>query len=589
MPGGRRLVGLFLPLLLLAVVWHVPSRQAYEVVQAGETWTYGGGELSRHAGVPFLRLRGSSYEMGLQYGVLLKEEIAASLANMEKSKASLLDGLPWYLKPFKRAMLRAALRSYAKRLPSLYTQELAGMAEGSGQSFEDFLYYAFGPEIFTMGCSALLKRIGDRVVLARNLDYAPPSLGRFPAVVEFNPTGRRRFTSVGLVGYLGVLTGINDAGVGIALTAVNMYRKHATADMPIGYKLREILESAADLGDVDRILDGYAAEQGWTLTVCNAGRDGAIYDLACGKLVRNDLAGGDHIHVTNAFYDYGLRHRYMTVEAATHPTNLARYRTIARRLKACPGGVDGLIDVLADASFCGREQVLSAANLTVNNCFTLQSVVLDPAGGGLYFSSAPGFAGFAPFFRYDLQDRAVSDYRPEAPIDAESRLEIAGYADEATRRLLAADMAGLLSSMPLDSLGLNLMQLGLLVDAWAQAPDLIDAAALLGAVERIIPPYEEFALVHLWRAAILLRLGRRGEAVESLEKILALPVRYDCTDLAAHALLAEAYYRNMDASHGAEHAGLGLSLLNDYALGREERRLQRVLTLLCYGRRDPGD
>jgi hypothetical protein len=49
----------------------------------GEKIKYGNGSLAYFDGVPFLKLAGSNYEMGLQYGVLMKERLQAMAASQD--------------------------------------------------------------------------------------------------------------------------------------------------------------------------------------------------------------------------------------------------------------------------------------------------------------------------------------------------------------------------------------------------------------------------------------------------------------------------------------------------------------------------
>ena len=83
-----------------------------EVAQDGEVKRFHSGVLYRYPGIlPMLEVSGSHYEMGLQYGVLLREEILSSLDSYVKI-------LRWNAENFgvPHRMLLSAFRRRAKKM-----------------------------------------------------------------------------------------------------------------------------------------------------------------------------------------------------------------------------------------------------------------------------------------------------------------------------------------------------------------------------------------------------------------------------------------------------------------------------------------
>lgn len=381
------------------------------VYRGSSVWTFGRGELRRFGRVPFLWLRGTPREIGLQYGVLLREELRQAYAQLRAHLGRMSGALPWYLRPFGGLLARSGLHNLAERLPVAYCEELRGLAEGAGLDYEEVLLGACGPEVLGMGCSTILMRAGGRPLLGRNLDYFPAWLGSLPAVVHLAPPGKRRVSMIGFVGYLGVLTGMNDRGIALALNAVP-FGARMGGDAPIGYKLREILETAGGLDEVEKHLTDYAPEQGWAVSICSAADNaGAIYDLAGADRAKTELGPATAIYVTNVFRDEGFRRRHMGLLEAASPTVQARTDRLRELAHPDPDGVDGLLRVLADDGCYGRQGVRSALALVLNHGHTLQTVVLDPGEGAVYFSSAPGFAGFARVLRHEAGTGETLLYR----------------------------------------------------------------------------------------------------------------------------------------------------------------------------------
>lgn len=58
-----------------------------------------------HYGIPFLYLEGNNYEVGLQYGTLLKSELKAMHEEFEKFKDQMMENEIRYLPPWKSIVL----------------------------------------------------------------------------------------------------------------------------------------------------------------------------------------------------------------------------------------------------------------------------------------------------------------------------------------------------------------------------------------------------------------------------------------------------------------------------------------------------
>jgi hypothetical protein len=77
------------------------------------------GELSYSCGYPLLKLRGSYYNMGLQYGVLLRKEISGLYGRNSDRKAEVMRVLPWYMRPVGGLIIALVAGYSALRIPRL--------------------------------------------------------------------------------------------------------------------------------------------------------------------------------------------------------------------------------------------------------------------------------------------------------------------------------------------------------------------------------------------------------------------------------------------------------------------------------------
>lgn len=101
------------------------------------------------------------------------------------------------------------------------------------------------------GCSvAVAMPLGHRPLrIARNMDFAPAdALGRGTLVTIARGGGTRAVASVGWPGFVGIVSGMNDAGV-TACVLVNLSDSARRPGEPICVRLRRVLERAATLDE----------------------------------------------------------------------------------------------------------------------------------------------------------------------------------------------------------------------------------------------------------------------------------------------------------------------------------------------------
>ena len=86
--------------------------------------------------VPLLEVSGTHYEMGLQYGVLLRPEIKNALESYERIFTWTASTLGSPAHAFHE-MIRKRTEVLLKKLPGRFVEELQGVSEGAGLAFED--------------------------------------------------------------------------------------------------------------------------------------------------------------------------------------------------------------------------------------------------------------------------------------------------------------------------------------------------------------------------------------------------------------------------------------------------------------------
>ncbi len=395
-----------------------------KVVADGGVRKFRKGELSYSCGYPLLRLRGSYYSMGLQYGVLLRDEIEGLYGRNNGRKAEVMKALPWYMRPAGGFIMALVAGYSALRIPRKYRRELLALSRGSGVRFMDIATTAFGGVVFDAACTSVLAGGKNGIIHAQNLDFEPAYLGTFPVIVEYNHPGKLRYMQLGIAGVPGIFHGMNEKGISVTVNYGDGTYNKDNNGLPMGYKLREILERAENLDDVQRILHETGPDElGWIVTAASASENyGAVFDIFNGEIIRSGFSGERCKFVLNNIFspertgNYDLSKKYLRISRGEGLYNLAREKRI-QKITGKKGirSVDDMIDFLRDYDFYGYKKFCGSMNATIVNERTLHTIIFDHSEGVVYLSSAKGYSSLSRIVRYDFRKGEISSYRDPAP------------------------------------------------------------------------------------------------------------------------------------------------------------------------------
>lgn len=531
--------------------------------------TFGAGSLEYREGIPFITLSGDYYDMGYQYGTLMKDEIRTAYGEMQKSIEAFFTMVPTVLRPLARLMYNCKASKKEKTIPPRYRDELRGFADATGIDYDSVIRTIFSSDIVgNLGCTSIVARCGDTMIHGRNLDFPPTTLGRYPLITEYRPGGKKGYTLLGVVGYLPALSGMNDAGISITLNISFLVDENKKAGMPVGYKIRDILESASTMNDVDSLMKGYASDGGWFFTVASAAdKTGAVYDIAGSEIMKSSLAS-NFIFVENKFLHEELNYRYKQIEesAADYNENrICRVRGMGRRVKS----VDDMAAILMNTDYYGYQNAYG--KFTVNNYETVQSMMLLPGSGDIYFSFAPMFAGYAKMIVYNRKNGTVSVYRQADP--RINCAEVSNLLVSADR--MYADPRGALAEIRPEQA--NLLQIGFAYLLWNFNDNLCNFPKLIPAIDRYLARYPDDASLIKMKGDALIAAKRYTEAVPVLEKGLQSTIAAAADTMKINALLARAYHALGQSDRASQHAGAALEVLERYRLNKAQKKLKREL------------
>ena len=196
-------------------------------------------------GVQILLLAGSPYEMGYQQGTLFKPQVQKFIKHIlfvAQAAESVKGGGGF------NGSLDAALQRAGKFIDKRYFEEMQGLADGAGIDVKDVQLTNIFPELFHCSGFALFGKAtqGGTLYHGRILDYMTEvGLQDYALLTIAKPKGFNAFVTVGYVGFLGSVTGMNDKQV--AFGEMGGRGEGKWDGMPMSFLMRKGFEETATL------------------------------------------------------------------------------------------------------------------------------------------------------------------------------------------------------------------------------------------------------------------------------------------------------------------------------------------------------
>jgi isopenicillin-N N-acyltransferase-like protein len=270
--------------LRVGLVWLI---FASSVLRAGERSpydeaTYQKGELTYIHGLPVLIVEGTPEEIGRQKAALTAEAVR-ELADYPRRlfrQIGLADRWP---------KLVEMGRSLLPQFPPQHLRELRAFADKSGMDGELGLVANTMADTYRggFGCSSLIVA-ADRSatggpLFGRNLDfYTLGILDQYSLVTVYRPEGKHAFVSIGFPGLFGCLSGMNDAGLALAVHEVFLARDGSPMFNPKGtpytFCFRRMLEECTSVQEAEALLRATERTTLLSLAVCDR-RTAAVLEM----------------------------------------------------------------------------------------------------------------------------------------------------------------------------------------------------------------------------------------------------------------------------------------------------------------------
>jgi len=267
---------------------------------------HGKGELRYINNVPVAIFAGTPQEIGEQHAVLLANPGSELLKFPRNFLADSGLELLWPLAV-------QAGKTLLLKSPARHQEELKAISETSGLDGDALAVANTLLELRRLGCSTLIvepsRSATGGPLFGRNFDF--PSLGmldRFSLVTIYRVDGQHAFASVGFPGLVGVLSGMNDAGLSVA--TLDVYHsadgspRFDPTGVPLAFVFRQILEECTTVAEAEALLQQCKATTCANLAVCDQ-QQGVVFEITPKQVVRRNAQQG-LLPCTNHFRAEGL-------------------------------------------------------------------------------------------------------------------------------------------------------------------------------------------------------------------------------------------------------------------------------------------
>lgn len=246
-----------------------------------EEGKHGKGQLKYINGLPVLMVEGTPEEIGDQIGALTGKSVDRLMSFPKLYIEKFGYGAAW------NGLVRIG-KSMEPAFPADHLKELEAIARAAGVDRSLAIVGNTFADIKKIGgCSTLTIDAAHSAtkgpLMGRNLDY--PTLGflhQHTLVTVCRPTGKHAFASIGFPGFVGCLSGMNDAGLCVAVLEIYAANDDSKAFDPAGtpYALcyRRLLEECATVKEAEKLIRSMKRTTRNCLAVCD--RDGgAVFEL----------------------------------------------------------------------------------------------------------------------------------------------------------------------------------------------------------------------------------------------------------------------------------------------------------------------
>ena len=370
----RRIIGLA-AFLLVAASTLASAAERFRFPEG----KHDGGELRYIENIPVLTVGGTPEDIGEQVGKLLAEPVRNLIG-----KQDVFGKMFGVTDPLQ--LVNKLGRLMLPRFPEHHRRELRAFADSAGADFDLLL---LGNVIYDFakpaGCSTLVvegnRSITGAPLFGRNMDFRTHGfLDQYSLLTIYRPNGKHAFASVGFPGLLGCVSGINDAGLSLAMLEVRSTKDGSSrfnfGGVPLMLCFRRIMEECTTVDEAEKLLNSMNRTSMCNLTICDT-KESAVFEITTKQVVRRSSTGGVTA-CTNHF----------RTDPLVVNTKCWRFGLLEQALKPAQLDLPAVARALHDVN---------------QGETTIQTMIFAPASKELHLAVGKGPVSARPLFRIELE------------------------------------------------------------------------------------------------------------------------------------------------------------------------------------------
>lgn len=324
---------------------------------------------------------------------------------------------------FNQKLMMRFLKWYNRKLPTFFsqelTQELTALSRFSNPVYNNLvpplkraMYLHAAHDIghalqdkIQVGCSSVAlwgKQTPDqKLLIGRTFDFYISDAFAQNKLVQFvKPDCGYAFASVSWPGFIGVVSGMNTAGITVTLNAGNSDIPWS-AKKPVSIVAREILQYASTLSEAIAIAKNQQVFVGESFLVGSGKeRRAIVIEMTPDKQDVFEMTDAEYVICTNHFLGDSLKSTPKNSAHISNSHSTYRYQKIEEEIAHQTLDVSGLIGLLRDQSGVGNTDLGLGNEKALNQLMAHHSVVFEPEDLKMWVSSSPYQMG--AFQCYDL-------------------------------------------------------------------------------------------------------------------------------------------------------------------------------------------
>ena len=365
-----------------------------------------------------LYVEGDPFERGVINGKLTKELVVRQEEHFGEQIFKMVPS------KFNRGFLKDLIgffnRNLDKNVAEEYKDEIYGISFSAsekfqylGTNYQRLLNYHAAHDIghaiqnlALVGCTSFgtwdARSADSTMIIGRNFDfYVGDKFSEDKIVAFFNPTQGHKFMTVTWGGFIGAVSGMNDAGVSVTINAAKSDYPFASAT-PVSIVTREILQYAKNIKEAIAIAKSRKMFVSESFLVASAADNKAVII----EKTPTDLdvydPHKDFIVCTNHFQSNALAKSKKNLEQIKESASPYRYERLMELLNANgKNTVQKTVNILRDRKGLHNEDIGDGNEKAINQLIAHHSIVFEPQKLLVWVSTSPWQLG--QYVCYDLK------------------------------------------------------------------------------------------------------------------------------------------------------------------------------------------